>query len=461
MIRLRFPLRLVLSLVLVPLAVVGWAGCDRAESGERVEDLAAASAPELLHGAVQRMTEVMMYDIFSPPQAARAYGYASAAAYEALAPGHPELQSLAGQLNELEPGPRPPDGAEVHFPLASVHAFLRVAEALVFSTDEIDAYRAEVSERIRAAGVPDDVARRSSAYGDAVADHILAWASTDHYRETRGGPAFTVNDEPGRWRPTPPAYFDGVEPSWDQIRPFVLDSAAQFRPLPPHPFSLEPGSPFFQQVQEVYEIGRDLTDEQRAIASFWDCNPYVMHTRGHAMFATKKITPGGHWMGIAAIAARMSGSDFAEAAEAYVRTALALSDGFISVWEEKYRSNLVRPETVINAHIDEAWLPLLQTPPFPEYTSGHSVISAAAAAVLTDQFGDGFAFHDTTEVAFGLPARDFPSFNAASEEAALSRLYGGIHYRMAAGEGLKQGREVGALVVERVLTRSSSLATHR
>ncbi len=414
---------------------------------------------EVLHAAVKEMTDVMIHDIFSPPQAARAYAYASIAAYEAAAPFTSDLASLAGQLNELEPGPQPPAGETVDASLAGAHAFLRIAEALIFSEAEIAAHRATVHDEYRAA-IPAEVVQASIAYGDAVAEHILAWATTDGYRETRSAPAFTVNNEPGRWQPTPPAYIEGIEPSWNQLRPFVLASADQFRPAPPHPFSLEPESPFFRQVVEVYQIGRDLTDEQRAIASFWDCNPYTMHTRGHAMFATKKITPGGHWMGITGIASRTRDLDFAHTAEAYARTAIALSDGFISVWDEKYRSNLIRPETVINAHIDEAWTPVLQTPPFPEYTSGHSVISAAAATVLTDHFGDDFAFNDTTEVEYGLPARAFPSFNAAAEEAALSRLYGGIHYRMAADEGLKQGHAVGAHVVDRLQTRSPALAAH-
>ena len=136
-----------------------------------------------------------------------------------------------------------------------------------------------------------------------------------------------------------------------------------------------------------------------------------------------------------------------------MRTAVALADGFISVWDEKYRSNVVRPETVINAHLDETWEPLLQTPPFPEYTSGHSVISTAAAVVLTDQFGDDFAFTDSTEMRYGLPSRSFSSFKQAAAEAAMSRLYGGIHYRMAIEEGVIQGRRVGELVLRKVQTR--------
>jgi hypothetical protein len=267
-----------------------------------------------------------------------------------------------------------------------------------------------------------------------------------------------VTGEPGTWQPTPPAYMDAIEPNWGTLRPFVLDSAAQFKPEPPPPYSLDPGSPFRAEVDEVYRVTQDLTAEEREIASFWDCNPYTMHLRGHAMFATKKLTPGGHWMGIAAVASRQRGDAFGEAAEAYVRTALALADGFISVWDEKYRSRLVRPETVINEHIDETWAPLLQTPPFPEYTSGHSVISAAAAEALTDLYGEPFAFSDTTEVAYGLPVRDFGSFREAADEAAVSRIYGGIHYPMAAWRGAEQGRGVGELHVERLTTRRPAVA---
>jgi membrane-associated phospholipid phosphatase len=306
-------------------------------------------------------------------------------------------------------------------------------------------------------GVPDAIVEQSIAYGEQVAQHILAWAAKDNFLQTRGMPKYTVTSEVGRWVPTPPAYMDAVEPSWFRIRPFALDSSSQFKPKPPHRFDMTKGSPFFQQANEVYETGKNLTTEQRAIAAFWDCNPYVMNVRGHAMFATKKITPGGHWMGIVGIASRKAHADLMRSSEAYARTAIALADGFISAWDEKYRSTVIRPETVINAHLDAGWLPLLQTPPFPEYTSGHSVISTAAATVLTDQFGPAFAFSDSTELEFGLPVRSFTSFEQAASEAAISRLYGGIHYRMAIEEGIRQGRAVGDLVVRKVKTRASDL----
>jgi hypothetical protein len=205
---------------------------------------------------------------------------------------------------------------------------------------------------------------------------------------------------------------------------------------------------------------RDATDsatedymDRIAIAKFWDCNPYVSHQRGHVMFATKKITPGGHWMGITRQACVQNSLDFTESARAYALVAIALADGFISCWDEKYRSNLVRPETYINKHIDPEWLPALQTPPFPEHTSGHSVISSAAGETLTALIGDNIPYIDSVEVEYGLPMRSFSSFRDAYQEAAISRLYGGIHYRPAIDYGIEQGKKVGALVVEKLIEK--------
>ena len=161
----------------------------------------------------------------------------------------------------------------------------------------------------------------------------------------------------------------------------------------------------------------------------------------------KKISPGAHWMGITKIACRKTKSDFNKTLYAYTKASIAMNDAFISCWDEKYRSNLIRPETLINEHIDQNWKPILQTPPFPEYTSGHSVVSGAASTVLTDVFGDNFSFDDDTEVPYGLPVRSFTSFTQAADEAAISRMYGGIHYRAAVEVGVKQGRDLGQFVI--------------
>jgi len=216
---------------------------------------------------------------------------------------------------------------------------------------------------------------------------------------------------------------------------------------------MEETSDFYKELKEVYDIGKKIEEngdesEEIKIAQFWDCNPYVSVTRGHLMFATKKITPGAHWIGITKIAARKTESDFAKTLYAYTKTSIAIADAFISCWDEKYRSNLIRPETLINQHIDDSWKPVLQTPPFPEYTSGHSVVSGAAATALTSVFGDGFRFEDDTEIAYGLPVRNFESFNQAAAEAAISRMYGGIHYRVAIEVGLTQGRDLGKFIVD-------------
>jgi hypothetical protein len=415
-----------------------------------------------LRSAMTELTRVIIYDILNPPQAARVYAYASVAAFEALRHADTGYRSLGGQLNGLAAVPQPDPEVEYSFPLASLQAFMTVGRALTFSQARMDSLRSAMTQQL-AQGLSRGVVARSLAYGDTVAAHILAWSAQDKYKESRGYPKFTVTSAPGRWLPTPPAYMDAVEPHWSALRPWVMDSASQLKPEPPYAFSTAPSSDFFRDAREVYEVTKNMSDDQRAVALFWDDSPFVMHVRGHAMFATKKMSPGGHWMNITGLAASKTGANMLQTAEAYARTAIAIAEGFISCWDEKYRSNLIRPETVINRYIDEHWQPVLQTPPFPEYTSGHSVISAAAATVLTETFGDNFAFADSTELDFGIPVREFASFHEAAAEAALSRLYGGIHYRRAIEQGVMQGRRVGQLVLQRAQTRGSSalIATER
>ena len=409
---------------------------------------------EDLHGAVDKVTEIMIHDIFSPPVASRIYAYPNVAAYEIMALNNENYQSLAGQARELSPIPEPEADKPVNHNLAALIAHLDLSRQLIFSEDKMTVYRDSLYNIWNAQNPSEFEASRE--YGLQVAEHIAAWMNKDNYAQTRTMPKFTVNtDEPSRWQPTPPAYMDGIEPHWNKIRPFVIDSASQFRPTPPPPFSMEEGSDFYKEVREVYDISNEITakgdeSEEVAIAQFWDCNPYVSVTRGHLMFATKKITPGAHWIGIAKIASRSTESDFEKTLYTYTKTSIAIADAFISCWDEKYYSNLIRPETLINQHIDDSWEPVLQTPPFPEYTSGHSVVSGAAATALTSIYGDGFAFDDDTELPYGLPVRSFESFYQAANEAAISRMYGGIHYRAAVEVGVKQGRDLGQLVVNRL-----------
>lgn len=404
---------------------------------------------ELLHEAAKNLTDIMVHDIFSPPVASRIYAYSSVAAREVMAHKDDEEASLAGQLNGMEFVPEPENPEAISFELAALKAYNSVGKTMIFSEDKMDAFVLESEKKLKQA-FPKSVWNASMAYGEVVASAILAWANEDNYKETRSYPKFSVLPSPGRWQPTPPAYMDGIEPHWSKIRPFLLDSASQFVPAPPPPFSMEPGSDFYNEVKKVYDAVKEASEEEVAIASFWDCNPYVSNLSGHFMFATKKITPGGHWMGITTLASKQAGESFAEATQTYAMVSLALADAFISCWDEKYRSVLIRPETVINQYLDEDWIPVLQTPPFPEHTSGHSVVSAAAATVLEARFGKDFPFEDTVELEFGLPVRSYTGFRQAAKEAAISRFFGGIHYLPAINEGVKQGDAVGNLLLSRL-----------
>jgi len=408
--------------------------------------------PDQLHASVDNVTDIMIHDIFSPPVASRVYAYPNIAAYEIIAQSNDDYESLAKQLRGLNPVPTIDSTKNINPQLAALIAHMDVSKSLIFSEERIKTVEDSLY------GIWSEINLEqfndSKDYALIVSDHIKGWMNKDNYKQTRTMPKFTVNtDDPSRWQPTPPAYMDGIEPHWNKIRPFVIDSASQFKPSAPPPFSMEKGTAFYKEVKDVYDISMKITEsgddsEEIAIAQFWDCNPYVSVTRGHLMFATKKISPGAHWIGIAKIASMKTNSDFDKTVYAYTKTSIAIADAFISCWDEKYRSNLIRPETLINQHIDENWKPVLQTPPFPEYTSGHSVVSGAAATALTNIFGDDFAFDDDTEVAYGLPIRSFSSFNKAANEAAISRMYGGIHYRTAVDIGVKQGRDLGDFVMD-------------
>ncbi len=433
-------------LVLLAWSVILLPGCQNEEVNPNYQQ--DASDPAFLHRSMKKLTDVIVHDIFSPPVASRNYVYPSIAAYEALIHQYPDYQSLEGQLHQLDQLPKPEADKEYCYSLAAVHAFLTTSKKFVFSEQKLNSFHEEILQEFQAIGIPKKVFDNSKAYGEALSNAIVAWSSKDLYAETRSYPKYSVSDDPGRWAPTPPDYMDGIEPHWNKIRTLVLDSAAQFVPQPPSEFSLDENSQFLGELMEVYNVVKAADEEQVEIAKFWDCNPFVSNVHGHIMFATKKISPGGHWIGITQIATQKANSNMMETAAAYTLVSISLFDAFISCWDEKYRSSLVRPETVINQHFDQEWMPLLQTPPFPEHTSGHSVISSASAVALTHLYGDNFSFVDSTEVEYGLPVRSFDSFFDASEEAAISRLYGGIHYRPAIEFGVSQGKKVGNFIVD-------------
>lgn len=409
-------------------------------------------SPEQFHQSVDKVVEIMIHDIFSPPVASRIFVYPNIAAYEILAQKSQKNKSLNGLLKEYTPIPKADSTKQINLELSALIAHMELSKSLIFSEDRYE--KLQDSLYAQWEDTNKEEYEQSKAYAMSVVDHIKSWMNKDNYAQTRTMSKFTVDtDDPSRWQPTPPAYMDGIEPHWNEIRTFMLDSAQQFKPEPHPEFSLDKDSKFYQELMEVYNTGKMITSddsEEVEIAKFWDCNPYVSVTKGHFMFATKKISPGAHWILIVKLVTRKTNSNVEETVNAYTKTSIAIADAFISCWDEKYRSNLIRPETLINQHIDPDWLPILQTPPFPEYSSGHSVVSGAASVILTKLFGENFYFEDDTELAFGLPIRSFKSFYDASSEAAISRMYGGIHYRAAIENGLQQGKNVGHFVADKL-----------
>jgi hypothetical protein len=400
---------------------------------------------------MEKYTDIIVHDIFSPPVASRNYLYASIAAYEAARHANPAYKSLGGQIKDLQGIPQPDKSKKYSFELASIKAMFLTCKKYIFSEADLLAYESEVMKKIEKIGIPSDVYKNSIQYGEAVANYIIDWSDKDNYKQSRSFPKFSIDlDDKQRWRTTPPAYMDAVEPHWNKIRTLVTDSAQQFKPIPPTKFDTNKNSDFMKEVMEVYNTGKNLTVEQKAIADFWDCNPFKMNITGHVMHATKKISPGGHWINIASQVLKKTNSDFVKTTQVYALLSIGLFEGFISCWDEKYRTNLIRPESIINEYIDQEWRPYIQTPPFPEYTSGHSVVSATSSTILTSIFGENYAFTDSTEVRFGLEARSFPSFKAAAEQASISRLYGGIHYRPAIENGAVQGKKIAEYILQKL-----------
>lgn len=411
-----------------------------------------AANPEFLHRSMVALTSTIKHDLFPPMIAARIYNYTHIASYEALIAGNPSYQSLAGQLNGLTELPKPEADKEYCYPLASVKAYLKVGQKLIFSEDSIENFTKTLFKEFKDLGVPKDVFDRSVALGDTIGSAIIKWSTKDNYAQTRSMPKYTVRvTDPTRWRPTAPDYADASEPHWCKIRPMIMDSAAQFKPTPPTRFDSTKGSKFYKEAYEVYKSVIDSTPERIAVARYWDDSPSSTQNAGHVNFIIKKITPPGHWLHIGMYVSRQQKTDIYKVGEMYARLAIAMFDGVISCWDEKYRSEVIRPESYINKYIDDNWTPIIVTPPFPEHSSGHSVFSGVASQTLTTLLGDSISFTDSTEIQFGMPPRTFKSFNQAADEAAISRMYGGIHFRPAIEAGIKQGRAVGDYVYKKII----------
>lgn len=374
---------------------------------------------------------------FTPPVAARAIAYSGVALYEAVVPGLPAYQSLAGQLTNLGTLPQPDAGQRYNWAVAA-----NAAEALMiknlFGNARVT-QRATLDSLETALNLPFRTAAefdRSVKFGQQVAQAVFDWSRTD------GGHEGYLNGQPtgyvppvgaGLWVPTTPGAAGlALQPTWGHNRLFVPADAALPMPALPYTYSTDPNSSYYAQVLEVYNTSRTLTAAQRTIATYW-------------ADAGKTITPPGHMLSITSIVLRDRKASLAMAAEAYARVGIAVADAFVGCWKCKYEYNWQRPVTAVRAMIDPTWRPAWPTPPFPEFVSGHATQSAATAQVLADMFGAQTAFVDNTHQMRGpgFEPRPFTSFADFAAEAAVSRLYGGIHFRNGNEVGLAEGQKVG------------------
>ena len=413
------------------LVLLGWTGAAHA----------TLPPEQVLQNWYKLMLELVRHTpTYTPPVASRAFAYVGITGFEAVAGGTDDLQTLAGQVNGLTALPAR-DGTLPYDDGVVLQAALSTAVKTFFSNTGPTGQRAmaamaRVLTEKTTADLPEDIAARSTALGVAIAQHVIDWSLTDGGAvvENMGFPyEYTLRQAPEAWVPTSKIVQQQkpLLPDWGNNRTFAMPDGATCGLPPPPAYSTEPGSAFYAEAKEVYDTVKDLTPEQRQIARFWSDDPML------------SPTPPGHWISIAMQVQTATGAPLSEQVDLQARLGIALADAFIGCWNAKFEYDLLRPVTYIRATMDPKWEPVLITPPFPEYPSGHSTQSGAAAEVLTAFFGEDFAFEDATHLDDGLKPRQFPSFWAAAEEAGMSRLYGGIHFRSAIDQGLEQGRCIG------------------
>ncbi len=381
-----------------------------------------------------------------PPLVAKQLAMVQVAMFDAINAVNPQYESYALQI-------APQTGAsEVAAAAAAAH---RVASALFSLPVQIEKWDTTLSETL--AAVPDGQAKTLGLeLGRKSADAILARRANDGSGATSN---YVHGTDPGDWQPTAPGFSAATLPQWPQVTPFVMTAGNQFRPTAP-PLLTSPE--YAAAVDQVMQLGdadsQTRTAEQTEIAKFW------ADGGGTA-------TPPGHWNAIATDILLQRESSLIESARTMALLNLALADAAIVSWDAKYFYDLWRPIDAIRKAATDGnaattaktdWTPLLNTPSFPSYTSGHSTFSGAAAEVLSSLFGESFAFSTLADRGAagiwpppddvtGLVKRTFPSFDAAAEEAGMSRIYGGIHYSFDNVAGLSSGRSVGQLVINSAL----------
>ncbi|WP_255038651.1 vanadium-dependent haloperoxidase [Lacihabitans soyangensis] len=407
--------------------------------------------PQLNHEVASRWFDLQLKLIpqtpgFTPPVVSRALGYTGLTLYESLVHGSPDYKSLVGVLQEFEKLPLPDKNQVYDWQIVANNAQALIVQELYAANHKENKPKIlELRDALNAKFKDNENTYKASVkYGEEIAKAIFKYSKTDggHHAEKNNFPK-DFKSSPGSCMWTPVGNQMALQPYWGTNRTFIKGNADFELPVPPR-CEIGNSSLMFSQALEVYSVGKNLNEEQKEIALFWSDD------------AGKTFTPPGHGISIALQLIKKENFDLAKTAETLCRLGIAVNDAFVSCWKCKFRYNILRPISFINTAIDPNWKPLLDTPPFPEYTSGHGTVSGATAAVLSDMFGYNYRFTDFSHAERGLKPRSFDTFFEFAQEAALSRLYGGIHYRMSNEEGLKNGKRIGRSACELKLKMKQS-----
>lgn len=398
-----------------------------------------------LHAWNVALENGIINDFFSPPVAGRMYTYPNLIAHLVVADS---MDNLGAQLKGL---PKLSKAATNQRELVACYAFYYVGKKMVYSFNYLDDYLVEFENQLSAIGYSQELLTYANSKGEEISIQFLKWVNTDGYKESRSDTKFTLSNKEGAWKPTPTDFADALEPNWHKIRPFFIDSAAQFTArYKPYPFDMtNQQSDFYKELKEVKDQVDQTNEEQLATSKYWDCNPLAPQHNSHATYAEKKLTPGGHWLSIGRNISIQKKDDFLAAAKMYTLVSLSINDGFVACWQAKYHYDYIRPITAIQEQWDSKWNTLILTPNFPEYPSGHSVISGVASTVLASIYGDKISFTDNAEEPFGMTPRNFTSLTDACDQAAMSRFWAGIHFKKAILDGVIMGREIGNTILKK------------
>ena len=406
-----------------------------------------AAGADVISSWQRGLMKTVSEDLFTPPVASRIYAYTHLAGYEALRLYHTEMPSIIPHVNGFtESFDLQASGWEL---AAYLESSSMVAKHLVYRDHMVQSLKETLVQSMNMDTLNENYVKGMMT-GKEVAQLIIARADQDGYNQTRNLPKYTTGDLPQSWQTTAPTFGEALEPYWFELVPFFVDSSSQFRTDMPIRFNKEPGSPFYQEAEKVLGYVARADEDSVAVAVYWDCNPGPTMLDGHFMQVRKQNTPGGHWLGIVTQICVMKSLSLQQSAYVAALVSTGIADGFICAWDTKYAYDLLRPETFINQYIDSDWRPKLESPLFPEYSSAHSVVSAIAATLLTETFGSQVSFKDSTNSSFGLPPREFDDFWDAANEAAVSRLLGGIHYPFACNDGINQGKAIGDHILDKI-----------